>query len=136
VRSFSATKEIKMKRLFTPLFFAFLGWAACGATMGIGMSVMTIDKALIVHAVAAPIYFGLLSLVYFKRLRYTGPLKTALLFLGFVVFMDFFLVALIIYRSLDMFRSPLGTWIPFVLIFGATWVTGKLVVRGGTQSKS
>lgn len=104
--------------------------------MGIGMSLMTIDKALIVHAVAAPVYFSLLSLVYFKRLRYTGPLKTALLFLGFVIFMDFFLVALIINRSLDMFRSPLGTWIPFLLIFGATWVTGKLVVRRRLQPKS
>jgi hypothetical protein len=131
-----ATNNVNTKRLFVALFFAFLGWAACGATMGIGMSLMTIDKALIVHAVAAPVYFSLLSLVYFKRLRYTGPLKTALLFLGFVVFMDFFLVALIINRSLDMFRSPLGTWIPFLLIFVATWVTGKLVVRGSLQPKS
>jgi hypothetical protein len=43
--------------------------------------------------------------------------------------MDFFVVALIIYQSLDMFRSLLGTWVPFFLIFGATWATGELVVR-------
>lgn len=118
-----------MKRLLVTILFALLGWAACGATIGIGMSLMTIDETLILHAVAAPIYFALLSFVYFKRLRYSNPLKTALLFLGFVVFMDFFVVALIIYQSLDMFRSLLGTWVPFFLIFGATWATGELVVR-------
>ncbi len=43
--------------------------------------------------------------------------------------MDFFVVALLINRSLEMFASPLGTWIPFALIFVSTWLTG-LVVTG------
>jgi hypothetical protein len=37
--------------------------------------------------------------------------------------MDFFLVALIIIRSLDMFRRFLGTRIPFTLIFASTYLT-------------
>jgi hypothetical protein len=28
-----------------------------------------------------------------------------------------------------MFASPLGTWIPFALIFAATYLTGVAVVR-------
>jgi hypothetical protein len=60
-------------------------------------------------------------------LRYTSPLKTAVSFLLIVMFMDFFLVALIINRSLEMFRSLLGTWIPFGLIFLSTYLTGSVV---------
>jgi hypothetical protein len=118
-----------MKRLVETLLFAFAGWAACGATMGIGMSLMHLDKLLILHVVAAPIYFGVVSLIYFRRWRHAGPLTTALIFVGFVLILDFFVVALIIYQSLDMFRSPLGTWLPFLLIFGTTWATGELMAK-------
>jgi hypothetical protein len=68
-------------------------------------------------------------MVYFTRFGYTTPLATALVFTSFVTVVDFFLVALIILRSLDMFTSPLGTWIPFALIFVATWLTGVVVTR-------
>ncbi len=40
---------------------------------------------------------------------------------------DFFVVALLINKSLAMFASPLGTWIPFALIFTSTLVTGTLL---------
>lgn len=55
-------------------------------------------------------------------------MPTAAAFTGFVVAVDFLLVALVILRSLDMFASPLGTWIPFALIFAATWLTGLAVI--------
>jgi hypothetical protein len=51
---------------------------------------------------------------------------TAALFLALVVFMDFFVVALLIEKSFDMFLSPLGTWIPFALIFLSTYFVGRL----------
>jgi len=54
-------------------------------------------------------------------------LQTALIFVGFVIVVDFFLVALLINRSLEMFTSLLGTWIPFALIFTSTYVTGLIV---------
>lgn len=112
---------------------AFIGWAFCTATMMIGMATMSIDAALIVHAVAAPVIFTLVSLVYFNRYRYTSPLVTALIFVSFVILVDFFLIALVINRSLEMFTSPLGTWIPFALIFASTYVTGLLITRGAQQ---
>jgi hypothetical protein len=43
--------------------------------------------------------------------------------------MDFFLVAMVINRSFEMFTSPLGTWIPFVLIFASTYLTGLLTLN-------
>lgn len=124
---------LSSKQILIILIFAFIGWAACGATMGISMSLTTIDAALIIHAIGAPVYFIILSLVYFKRFNYTTPLTTGVIFISFVVIVDFFLVALAINRSLDMFRSLLGTWFPFILIFSATWVTGKATVRGSSD---
>jgi len=42
---------------------------------------------------------------------------------------DFFVVALLIMGSLEMFGSALGTWIPFALIFASTYLTGLLTVK-------
>jgi hypothetical protein len=105
---------------------AFVGWVLCAATMGIGMSLTSLRITLILHAIGAPIFFAIVSIVYFSRFNYTTPLQTALIFVGFVISIDFFVVALLINRSLDMFASLLGTWIPFVLIFFSSYVTGLI----------
>jgi hypothetical protein len=118
------------RKLSIVLTHAFVGWAMCAATMGVGMANMPLQEALVVHAVAAPIFFTLISLFYFHRYDYTTPLQTALIFVGFVMVVDFFLVALAINRSLEMFASLLGTWIPFALIFTATHLTGLYVMSG------
>jgi hypothetical protein len=115
------------------LVHAFVGWLLCAATMGIGMAVTTMQNALIIHAIAAPIFFALISLVYFHRFNFTRPLQTAAIFLTFVIVMDFFVVAMLINNSFEMFTSLLGTWIPFALIFTSTYVTG-LFVRRANQS--
>jgi hypothetical protein len=111
------------------LAHAFVGWMLCAATMGIGMAVTSLNNALIVHAVAAPVFFAGISLVYFRKFNYTKPLQTALVFIAFVIAMDFFVVAMLINRSFEMFTSLLGTWIPFALIFTSTYLTGILVGR-------
>jgi hypothetical protein len=113
-----------MKRYPTLIIHAFIGWALCAATMGIGMSVTSLSNALIVHAIAAPIFFTIISLIYYRKFNYTSPVRTALIFLAFVMLMDFFVVALLINHSMDMFTSVLGTWIPFALIFTSTYLTG------------
>ena len=118
---------MKAVRIAILLVHAFVGWALCGATMGFGMATTTVNNALIVHAFAAPIFFVGVSLVYFRYFNYTSPLRTALVFLAFVIAMDFFVVAMLINRSFDMFTSLLGTWIPFVTIFAVTYLTGSLV---------
>jgi hypothetical protein len=117
------------KQLFIVLAHAFTGWALCFATMGIGMAATSLNNALVIHALAAPIIFGAVALVYFTKFNYTAPLQTALIFVGFVITIDFLVVALIINRSLDMFTSLIGTWIPFTLIFLSTYLVG-LVVSG------
>ncbi len=114
-------------RIAVTLAHALAGWALCAATMGIGMALTSLDTALIIHAIAAPIIFAGVSLAYFRLFHYTAPVPTAGIFIGVVIGMDFFVVAMLINRSLDMFASLLGTWVPFTLIFISTWLTGALV---------
>jgi hypothetical protein len=118
---------LKTGRAFVLLAHGAVGWALCGAVIGVGRAMISIETTLIVHAAAVPVIFGLLSAHYFKRFRYTGPLATAAFFLAFVAAMDALVVALLIEKSFEMFRSLLGTWIPFVLIFLSTYSVGRLL---------
>ena len=87
--------------------------------MAIGMATTSVINALIVHTVAVPIIFGLVSFFYFKKFRYTSPLQTAVVFVSFVIVLDILIVALVIERSFEMLTSILGTWLPFLLILGS-----------------
>lgn len=111
------------------LAHALVGWVLCAATMGIGMAVTALENTLIIHAIGAPIFFAGVSLVYFNKFNYSTPLPTAAIFIAFVIAVDFFVVALLINRSLEMFTSLLGTWAPFALIFLSTYLTGLVVTK-------
>jgi hypothetical protein len=87
------------------------------------------QNTLILHAIGVPIIFTALSLIYFRLFNYTSPLLTAVIFLCFAMGMDFFVVAMLIEKSTDMFTSLLGVWIPFGLIFTSTYLTGYLVMH-------
>lgn len=111
------------------LTHALVGWGLCGATMGIALSRTTEHRALIIHAVAAPIIFAVLSAIYFGYFGYTGALATAAGFVAVVIVLDVFVVALLIQREFSMFASVLGTWLPFGLIFASTYLVGRLMGR-------
>jgi hypothetical protein len=114
---------------------ALVLWVLCGALMFAGMSVAPLEYALIIHAIGAPIIAGLVAWVYFKQFHYTTPLVTAFLFVGLVIFMDVFVVALLIEQSFAMFTSFIGIWLPFTLIFTATYLTGRsMMIRSGTAN--
>ena len=115
---------MKIQKTIIVLTHAFVGWMLCAATMGIGMAVTSLENTLIIHAMGAPIFFAGVSLVYFRKFNFTSPLQTAAIFIAFVIAMDFFIVAMLVNRSLEMFTSLLGTWIPFALIFASTYLTG------------
>ena len=104
--------QLTSKKVIVILIHAFIVWALCGAVIGIGRSITTIELTLILHAIGAPVFAALASLVYFKKFNYTTPLQTAIIFLLFVITMDAGLVAPVFEESYEMFRSVLGTWIP------------------------
>jgi hypothetical protein len=123
-------------RVLVLLAHAFVGWLLCAATMGIGMATTTLQTALVIHAIGAPIYFAGISRLYFSRFNFTGPIVTATVFVLFVIVVDFLVVALLIYRSLAMFESVLGTWLPFALIFGSTFATGTIFSMTRKQNET
>ncbi|MHA2174862.1 MAG: hypothetical protein ACXAB2_01650 [Candidatus Hodarchaeales archaeon] len=116
--------KILNKKTLIFIVHATIAWALCGATMKIGMAITSVDNALIIHAIAAPLIFFVISLFYYSRFNYTTPLLTAIGFTGFTIAMDFFIVAPIFEQSYEMFYSLLGTWIPFLLMFLSTYITG------------
>ena len=118
--------------IFVPIIILILGivgWGLCGLSFAAGVSITSITNALIIHAIAAPIIYYFISLFYFKKFNYTTPIQTAIIFLGIVILLDFFVVSLLINKNFDMFLSPLGTWIPFLLIFLSTFLTGSFYTQ-------
>ena len=101
----------------------------CFAVMGAGMALLPIDTALVVHAAAAPFVSAVFSFIYYKKFNYSSPLLTAAVIVVTVILLDFFLTATIILRDYAMFYSPIGTWIPFTLIFGGAFLVGYYLNR-------
>jgi hypothetical protein len=118
-----------MRQVAVAVAHGLVGWTLCGATMGVGMKIAGLGTALIAHTLAAPGIFTALSLSYFHRQDSWPPLRAAAAFLGVMVVMDTFVVALLVERNFAMFESILGTWLPFLLIFVSTWWTGLAVRR-------
>ena len=130
-----------MRKLTLPNFavitaHALVVWVLCGGLMFAGMSLFSLGYALVIHAIGAAIIAGLVAWFYFKQFHYTTPLVTAFLFVGIVIFMDVFVVALFIEQSLAMFASFIGTWLPFALILMATYLIGHYVASRSEAAKT
>ncbi len=120
-------EKLNLKKVITLLAHAFVLWVLCGATIAIGRAITTMELTLIIHAIGAPIFAFLVSLYYYKKFNFTTPMQTAVVFLLFIIVMDAGLVAPVFEKSFEMFKSLLGTWIPFGLIFLSTYITGLIV---------
>lgn len=102
-------------------------WGLCGVTMVLGLALTTTENAILIHLAAAPVIGLVVSLVYFRFFAYTGPLATALIFLLTILCLDFFVAAMLIEKSFEMFGSFLGFWLPVGMIAFITWAVGVLV---------
>jgi len=122
-------KKLNFRKIIIILIHALIVWALCGATIAVGRSVTTMELTLIIHAIGAPVYACIVAIVYYKKFNYTSSLYTALIFLLLIIVMDAGLVAPVFEKSYVMFKSILGTWIPFSLIFLSTYITGIIVKR-------
>lgn len=136
---YSKDKQPRIYDLIKTIVFllhALAGWALCGAVMGIGMLLMPLHNALLLHLFAAPVIFAMVSLSYHKKVPSARPLLVAAGFMVIVMAMDFFLVAMVIQKSFAMFRSFLGTWLPFGMIFMSSWRTGMSMRKTSESAKS
>ena len=104
--------------------------------MAFGRAAFGLETALRIHAVAAPVFAALVSLIYFTRFRATPPLAAAAFVTAVIVVLDAGLVAPVFEKSYAMFGSVLGTWLPFLLIFMATYLTGTWIVGHSRQIRA
>ena len=104
-----------------------IGWAACALAMGLLLATRHLGMALVLHAIAAPLIFAAVSRHYFRLPGAREPRPTAFAFVAIVALLDLVVVAGLIQRSLAMFESIGGVWLPFLLIFVATWMTGEVM---------
>jgi Na+-transporting NADH:ubiquinone oxidoreductase subunit NqrD len=109
------------------LGLALVLWSVCGATMAVGRRVWGLDTALRVHLVVAPVVAFLVSTVHRLLVPEFDSVLRAVVITGAVVVLDAVLVAPLFERSYAMFKSLIGTWIPFALIFLASWAAGILM---------
>lgn len=119
----------KASKVAIILAHAFVGWAYCGALVGVGRQFLAMDTTLIIHAIGAPVGFAVLSWIYHRYFGFTRPIQTAWMFLAVVVALDIFPVAIVFEKSFAMFQSFIGTWLPWILIFASTWVVGVFTTR-------
>ena len=62
--------------------YALIGWAICGSTIAFGRQMLSISQTLILHAIAAPVVFALLTRHFFHRFPDASPLRASLGFVG------------------------------------------------------
>jgi hypothetical protein len=124
------------------LAHAIAGWALCAMTMTALLHIVSLTAALVIHVAAAPLFFTAIAWHYFRLRGARDPLPTAAVLTVAVGLLDLLVVAVLVQHSLRMFASLAGTWLPFALIFLATWATGLVMSvlpeseRRGVTSKS
>ncbi|MBN1204592.1 MAG: hypothetical protein JXB05_06675 [Myxococcaceae bacterium] len=106
------------------LAHAVVGWALCAAIMVPLLLLVSRTAAQVVHVVTVPFIFTAVAWHYFRSRGARDPLPTAMVWTASVALLDLVFVAGLVQRNLEMFESVLGTWLPFALIFVATWATG------------
>jgi hypothetical protein len=97
--------------------------------MGVLLAMASPTTALVVHAVGAPLIFAAITAHLYQRSGGGRPIVVAATFAAIVVILDALVVASLIQRSFAMFLSAMGTWVPFGLIFVASFATGFLFRR-------
>ena len=108
---------------------ALVLWGACGGVIAIGRRLWSIDTTLRVHLAAAMIFAFLGAAAHRAVAPDFDPLLRAAAITTIVMLLDALVVAPLFERSYAMFRSVIGTWLPFAAIFSACWAAG--VLAGG-----
>ncbi len=114
-----------MRNLALLIAFAVAVWAFCGAIMGIGRAVTSLEVTLVLHLIGAPIAGAVAAWVFQRFVGGYAPLTVAAAFVGTALLLDLGLVAPVFERSFAMFSSVIGVWAPLALMFVASWAAGR-----------
>lgn len=96
---------------------AVVAWVACAATMIALLKLTNLMTAVIVHAIAAPLFFVAIGWHYFRARGAREAVPTAIVWTAIVVLLDLIVVAGAAQHGLEIFKSVIGIWLPFGLIF-------------------
>jgi hypothetical protein len=102
-------------------------WGSCGAVMAIGRKLWSLDTTLRVHLAAAPLLAFVISLIHRSIAPTFNALLRAVVLTALIIALDAGVVAPVFERSHAMFRSLVGTWLPFAAIFLGSLAAGILV---------
>jgi hypothetical protein len=83
--------------------------------------------ALVIHAIAAPLFFTVIAWHYFRGRGAREAASTAIVWTATVALFDLIFIAGAARHSIEMFKSLAGTWLPFGLIFIAARITGVVM---------
>ncbi len=103
------------------------GWALCAGTMTVLTQLLSPGTAIVLHAIAAPLFFLGIAVHYFGARGARDPLPTAILWTLMVLALDVVIVASAVSGSFAMLASVAGLWLPLALIFLVTAATGGLM---------
>ena len=102
-------------------------WGLCGTVMAAGRRMWSLDTTLRVHLAAAPFIAFAVSAIHKLLAGDFNPVLRAMVLTGLVIVLDAAVVAPFLERSYAMFRTFIGTWIPFAAIFLASLLAGFVV---------
>jgi len=104
--------------------YGLIGWGLCAVLMAILMGTAPTALAIAIHAVGVPLIFAAVSARYFRERGACDPVPTAFAFVAIGALLDAAVAAPFVLRSFAMFAHFPGAWLPLVLIFLVTWLTG------------
>jgi len=106
--------------------YGAVGWALSAATLVVLLAGSPLRLALALHAIAAPLWFGVLARRYHRADGARPPLATALAWTAIAALLDATLVAGAVRRTFALLDSFAGFWLPLALAFLAAWAVGAI----------
>ena len=113
------------------LAHVFIGWALERV-----MGAITTWTSSFFYTLGAVLIFVVVSWIYFKKFNYTTPWLTGIVFTGIIMAANFFEVAFLNNRFLELYASLPQTWLRFALIFVAIYLTGLFTTNGSDSSST
>ncbi|HZP19002.1 MAG TPA: flavodoxin domain-containing protein [Bauldia sp.] len=112
------------------------GWAVLAVLALAVAAIMPGTGGNVLHAVLALAVFALASVWYFGARGAREPLIAAAVFAIAVAALDAIVIAGIYRGSFAMFASVGETWLPYLCVFLATWITGSIMAMIPTERAS
>lgn len=117
------------ERRIEAVLHAFAIWTLSAALLVGSMILLPNQTAVAIRLITAPLLGTIVASVFFNKYEDARPLGVAVTFAATVAVLDAIVLAAIVQRSFALFLQPLATWVPYALIFAATWASGAFMLQ-------